>query len=263
MSFFFDNRDMRCTICKEKLLKNGNTFQCKNGHSFDQAKQGYVNLSRKQSKSGDNRAMVEARTRFLEKDYYDFMRQFVKETIQKYHPHTLVDIGCGQGYYTKTFIADEKYGIDLSKEAIAYASRNDKNTLYIVDSIYDLPFEDHSIDMVVSIFTPLPLEEIHRVLKKDGHLLLVSPGIEHLYELKDVLYEKVRLNDSLADHLTGFKLVEKNEIHRFEDVSDPRSLFEMTPYRYRSPKRGMDRLQQLDHLCVRFSFYVSVWKKEG
>lgn len=69
-----------CPVCKEKLIKENKTFRCVNNHSFDCAKQGYVNLSRKQTKNhGDNALMVKARTDFLEKDYYDFMRQYVKE----------------------------------------------------------------------------------------------------------------------------------------------------------------------------------------
>ena len=68
-----------CPVCKKKLIKENKTFQCENNHSFDCAKQGYVNLSRKQTKNhGDNALMVKARTDFLEKDYYDFMRQYVK-----------------------------------------------------------------------------------------------------------------------------------------------------------------------------------------
>ena len=68
-----------CPVCKKKLIKENKTFRCENNHSFDCAKQGYVNLSRKQTKNhGDNALMVKARTDFLEKDYYDFMRQYVK-----------------------------------------------------------------------------------------------------------------------------------------------------------------------------------------
>lgn len=88
-----------CPVCKKKLIKENKTFRCENNHSFDCAKQGYVNLSRKQTKNhGDNALMVKARTDFLEKDYYDFMRQYVK---RKANGSICLDAGCGQGYYTK------------------------------------------------------------------------------------------------------------------------------------------------------------------
>ena len=63
-----------CPVCKEKLIKGNKTFRCVNNHSFDCAKQGYVNLSRKQTKNhGDNALMVKARTDFLEKVTFNKM----------------------------------------------------------------------------------------------------------------------------------------------------------------------------------------------
>ena len=89
---------LRCPICQEKLEKSDRQFVCPNHHSFDIAKQGYVNLSLKQKKNqGDNKAMVQARTHFLEKDYYAFMRQEVLDLLKKYEIHSLIDLGCGQG----------------------------------------------------------------------------------------------------------------------------------------------------------------------
>lgn len=134
-----------CPVCKKKLIKENKTFRCENNHSFDCAKQGYVNLSRKQTKNhGDNALMVKARTDFLEKDYYDFMRQYVKG---KANGSIYLDAGCGQGYYTKEIGAnfEHSYGIDLSKEAILHASKQDKHTQYIVGSLFDMPFLDESI----------------------------------------------------------------------------------------------------------------------
>ena len=101
-----------CPVCKEKLIKENKTFRCVNNHSFDCAKQGYVNLSRKQTKNhGDNALMVKARTDFLEKDYYDFMRQYVKK---KAKGNVYLDAGCGQGYYTKEIYTNKK--IEKSEE---------------------------------------------------------------------------------------------------------------------------------------------------
>lgn len=79
---------MNCPICHEPLIHEGRTFKCKNSHNFDQARQGYVNLSRKQKASGDNALMVKARTAFLEAGPYDFLRQAILETLRKLHPDT-------------------------------------------------------------------------------------------------------------------------------------------------------------------------------
>lgn len=240
---------------------DGRSYKCKNNHTFDRAKQGYVNLSRKQKNSGDNKEMVMARMQFLEKGYYDFLREELVQIVWSYHPHTLLDIGCGPGYYTQCFQAEEKYGIDLSKEAIIYASKKDKNTQYIVETIYNLPFFDHSIDMALSIFTPLPLEEVHRVLKKDGVLITVGPGPYHLYELKELLYPTVLLNPEPAKTLDGFELVDQIFLSEKKEIEEVWSLFEMTPYRYHSPNDGVEKVKKVKTMSIRFEFVISIWKK--
>ena len=107
-----------CPKCKKE-----HCYRCPEGHSFDIARQGYVNLSLKQKKNqGDNRLMVLARSKFLEEEHYDFMRQFVKDKLVDHNIHTLIDGGCGQGYYTKEFkqVVDTVYGILLLVSLICH-----------------------------------------------------------------------------------------------------------------------------------------------
>ena len=53
-----------CPICKKSLRLNNKSYRCESNHSFDQAKEGYVNLlpvQHKHSKDpGDKKAMVNA-----------------------------------------------------------------------------------------------------------------------------------------------------------------------------------------------------------
>ena len=252
---------MICPICREKLILEGRTFRCANNHCFDLAKQGYVNLSRKQKVSGDNKEMVQARTTFLEKDYYDFMRQKVAQILLEKGTKSLLDIGCGQGYYTSCFKVKEKFGIDLSKDAIAYAARHDSSCQYIVGSIYNLPFEDEVMDAVTSIFTPIPEKEVLRVLKKNGIFIVVSPGPKHCWQLKEQLYKDVYENPVANTVMNGFVLLDQFEILDTKCVDDVWSLFEMTPYRFKSPKEGMDRVAGLEMLNVTFDFVISIWGK--
>ncbi|WP_323090842.1 methyltransferase domain-containing protein [Allobaculum sp. JKK-2023] len=254
---------MNCPICHEPLIHEGRTFKCKNSHNFDQARQGYVNLSRKQKASGDNALMVKARTAFLEAGPYDFLRQAILETLRKLHPDTYLDLGCGQGYYTHVFsqAAKEAYGIDLSVPAIAHAAGQDKKTQYVVGSIYDLPFADKSIDAATSIFTPIPAQEAARVLKDNGYLITVTPGTMHHYELKEQLYAQVRFNPPL-EPIQGFELVDHQEISQVVHVDDVMTLLEMTPYFYKTPKAGIEKIQSLKNgLDVTFDFVLSLWRK--
>lgn len=253
---------MRCPICSEPLVLENKTFKCANNHTFDKARQGYVNLSHKQKPSGDCADQVAARTRFLEKGYYSFLKDELISILKQVHPDVLIDLGCGQGWYTKDFAscAKESYGIDLSKAAIAHAAARDKKTQYIVGSIYHLPFEDQSADVLTSVFTPLPSLEASRVLKDDGLFVTVAPGVSHLKELKEQLYETVRLNGE-PPAPEGFVLEDQEVISKKVLVEDVMSLLEMTPYYYKSPREGIERLKKAGPMEITFEFIISKWRK--
>ena len=137
-----------CPICNEELVKEEKRMVCKNNHSFDMAKQGYVNLSRKQKKDqGDNAQMVQARTDFLSQGYYDFLLEQLETIVRDKTPSIYVDMGCGQGYYTKQLAqyANHSFGIDASKAAVSYAARQDKKTQYVVGNLFHIPLEDNSV----------------------------------------------------------------------------------------------------------------------
>jgi len=109
-----------CPVCKSRLFKLQNQFKCLKGHSFDISKEGYVNLlmSNAQGKRhGDDKLMVKARKSFLDKGYYSFLRDKINEIIGS--GNTVLDSGCGEGYYTELFSENnDVLGIDISKEAL-------------------------------------------------------------------------------------------------------------------------------------------------
>ena len=256
---------LRCPVCKEALIHSDKKFVCMNHHSFDQAKQGYVNLSLKQKKNqGDNKQMVKARTEFLEKNYYDFMRQKVVQILKEKKVDTLVDMGCGQGYYTSAFqsVCKEVYGFDLSKEALAYAARQNKEIQYAVASIFDLPIDNEQADVVTSLFVPDTDSEVLRILKQNGLWITVGPGKKHCWELKELLYENVLENPEANKEKEGFILESQEILRNVETVNDVWSLLEMTPYRYKSPKEGLDRVKACVSLDVTFEFVISCWRKK-
>ena len=253
-----------CPVCKEKLLKDEKHYYCMNGHCFDIARQSYANLSLKQKKNqGDNRLMVEARSKFLEKDHYDFMRQYVKQKLKDNKVNVLVDGGCGQGYYTKEFkkVVDEVYGIDLSKEAIRYAAAHDKQSHYFVSGIFEMPFSNSCIDCVTSIFTPLAREEVYRVLKEKGLWIIVGPGPDHCIELKELMYDSAYKNEMPKKQMDNFELVSQDVISRKAMVDDVWSLLEMTPYRYNSSSLALGKVQDCKELETTFEFVISIWRR--
>ncbi|MBR2577456.1 MAG: methyltransferase domain-containing protein [Erysipelotrichaceae bacterium] len=255
--------DLLCPVCKESLIKDINRYHCTNGHSFDIAKEGYLNLNLKSSvRSGDEKEMVRARKAFLEKRHYMFLRDRLNEIIDDLHPESLLDLGCGEGYYTQSFKAKEKLGMDLSKEALRLASRYDKSTMYVLKTIFDVPLTDNSSDLILTIFAPVS-KEIRRVLKDDGFFILVRPDAKHLYELKETVYDSPYLNETEDIRIDGLELMNeyktdsKAVLHNEELLN----LFKMTPYYHKTSFEDFNKLAAVSELAVTFSSIIDLYKK--
>src|SRR5690554_7386318 len=98
---------LACPLDGDPLYRSDGTWRCAAGHSFDIARQGYVNLlpvQQKRSRNpGDSKEMVAARTQFLNTGIYEPIAQKVTELVrpllQQDRPLRLLDAGCGEGYY--------------------------------------------------------------------------------------------------------------------------------------------------------------------
>jgi len=197
---------LKCPQCQETLLKVENLYKCINEHTFDLSKEGYLNLLLINQKSsnnpGDSVEMVNARRSFLELGYYDELPLKIEELISKTTTEqnlkeiNILDAGCGEGYYLNKIIKDLKniniethaYGTDLSKSAITLAAKKYKDIFFAVSNInYTFPFADKSFDFIFDIFSPRNPEEFFRVLKENGKLIIVFPGINHLAKLREFL----------------------------------------------------------------------------
>lgn len=235
---------------------------CENHHCFDLAKSGYVNLSRASSKGGDNKEMVHARSTFLERGYYAPLKDELQKLTQTLCLKTLADLGCGEGYYTRSLSAEEKYGFDMSKEALIHACKKDCETQYVLASIFHLPLSDESMDGMLTCFAPFAKEEVERILKPEGHFIFVSPGPHHLYELKEALYEKPYLNkvDELNTVLTKEKEYTVKSTFLCES-SDLLALFHMTPYAYKTGMEGKERLEKINQLSLTMEMVIRIYKK--
>ena len=92
-----------CPSCQKPLCREERRLVCPAGHSFDVARSGYVNLLLSQQTGrkhqGDEKRMVKARSAFLERGYYDPMRQeLIKQGLAAARQGmTVLDAGCGEG----------------------------------------------------------------------------------------------------------------------------------------------------------------------
>ena len=122
-----------------------------------------------------------------------------------------------------------------------------------------MPFADRSFDLLLNVFAPLATEEYRRVLRPGGVLLMAIPDRRHLFEMKEVLYDTPRENEVADFALDGFTFLGAEPVKsRFTLTGREqiRALFSMTPYFYRTPEAGRQRLDALDRLEVTAEFLL-------
>ncbi|MGO0308934.1 putative RNA methyltransferase [Endozoicomonas acroporae] len=269
---------LRCPVCYEALWSEPKSAVCQNNHRFDRARQGYLNLlpsNKKRSKNpGDDQMMVEARTRFLNHGYYqpvvdaliDKLKSFGNET-----PQRILDAGCGEGYYTsgiKEQLEDSAVcGFDIAKPAILAASKRNKAIEWLVASVSELPLMDEQFDAVISIFSRSDWPEFSRVLKPGGHIVLLTPGQNHLMALRRAIYDEVRPypeDKRLQDLPEDLALLESQTIHHLmmlENTQAIMDLLAMTPHYWHVNARQKQQLEQLGQLECELEMRLSVVQK--
>ena len=267
-----------CPICKQKFTQKDRTLVCPNGHAFDMAKQGYVNLLRPGKggsvRHGDDKLMVRARTAFLDAGFYDALRDAVTKEVLAHAQKdvTLLDAGCGEGFYTahirQALLDAEKepsiYGIDVSRDAVHACAVRDRGIRLAVASIFDLPKENESVDILINLFAPYDAAEFSRVLKEGGTLIRVFPRERHLWELKCAVYDTPYENEIDTLALEGFTLVNETpvtfDLHlaKTEEID---ALFKMTPYYYKTSREDQKKLENLQSLDTHGEFLIVTYKK--
>ena len=268
----------RCPTCGKPLLREKRAYRCAAGHSYDIAKEGYTYLlppNQKHSAApGDDKGMAAARRDFLSRDYYAPLRQALCREILSRCSETpvLLDAGCGEGYYTEgirsALLSAGKMpriaGIDISKFILRYAAKRLPEAEFAVASCYRLPLADDCADVLLDCFSPLAEAEFRRVLKPGGYFLYVVPGAEHLWELKQILYDRPYPNEEKETPYDGFAyeaVIPVESVITLRSQADLHALFQMTPYYWKTPKVGAERLSALETLTTKISFRIHIFRK--
>ena len=155
-------------------------------------------------------------------------------------------------------------GIDISKDMARRAAKQVKQAEIAVASAYHLPLGDGTVDLLLDCFSPLAEEEFRRVMKPGGHFLYVVPAADHLWEMKQVLYDRPYRNETKETPYEGFHYV---TIARVRDritlpcQEDIQALFGMTPYCWKTPWAGKERLAALDSLTTTAAFDIHIFER--
>ncbi len=260
-----------CPVCGSALEWNGKECRCENGHSFDPAKEGYINLllshQRRSSHPGDDAAMIQARRRFFDSGAFDSLTALILNSsfITQRSSLSLLDCGCGEGHFLGALSEahdGQFFGVDVSKEAVRCAAKRYKKAKWIVaNGMRKLPFADHSLDAILSVLAPRNPEEFARILKPDGALILGVPGVNHLIELRSRLAANAGDFEEKADEAAVKCAPHFTETHR-ELLSYQQTLnavqladlIQMTPIFWCSSPEAKADVQRLSELTVTISF---------
>lgn len=282
--------NLACPIDGNRLEQTDTQYVCGNGHTFDIARQGYVNLlpvQQKRSKQpGDSKAMVMARTHFLDTGIYRAIAGKLAETVTALiiddismhdKDYCILDAGCGEGYYFDVLLDSLKQekgcnnltfiGLDISKDAILQATKRNKNISWIVGTNRQPPVKEESVDIIICLFGFLSAEGFTRALKPGGIIVLVDPGLNHLQELREIIYPEVKKQpskESMQKEIPGFSLLSSEQLQFKTKISSNeqiKHLLVMTPHFYRASKAGREMACALSELGITVDVNFKVLKK--
>ena len=264
--------NLLCPICGEELNLTGKQYVCPQNHSFDVARQGYVNLLTVQQKHslnpGDTREQVLSRREFLEAGFYAPIADTLVETAKKLNiSGQVLDVGCGEGYYSARLadaLGAPLTGLDISKEAVRCAAAKYKGKQWLCATAAHIPVEDGSVSLLTSLFALTLPQEFSRVLKEGGYYFQVLAAEDHLLGLKGIIYDQLNFKEkNTVPELPGFELKESLPI-RFSftvEGQQIQNLFSMTPHVFRIGKDGAERLKKTEKLSDTASCVLNVYRR--
>ena len=257
-----------CPVCGEPIIIREKTAVCTNGHSFDIAREGYINLlrsSKNGDRIGDDKFSARCRRDFLNKGYYSLLRDHMVSLFAD-QKGNLLDICCGEGYYTSA-VGENKdlavYGFDISKEMIRLGAKRG-GARYFVANMAAIPVTTESFDHAIHLFAPFHESEFARILKQGGTLFSVVPGSHHLWGLKEALYDTAYLNDEKLPEPQLLKLTGTQKICGrvvLQSAEDIESVFRMTPYYFHTSAKDKEKLTGLTCLETDIEFVIGAYEK--
>jgi 23S rRNA (guanine745-N1)-methyltransferase len=270
---------LRCPHCGGALELGDGSARCAEGHSFDVARQGYLNLLPGDARTGtaDTAAMVRARVEFLAAGHYAPIADAVAAAGAASGGgagEAAIDLGAGTGYYLAGVLermpALRGLALDVSKHALRVAARaHPRIGAAGCDAWAGLPVADGAAALAINVFAPRDPAELARVLARGGTLVVVTPNPGHLGELVSavgMLTVQERKRERLAGKLGAlFEPVAETAVERQLQLGhdDLAALVAMGPSaRHQSEQEIAQKVAALaDPLAVTLSVTVATYRR--
>lgn len=276
---------LKCPICDSSMeVQDLKSIVCSNRHTFDIAKQGYLNLMTNHIKTNYDRTLFEARRKVIvESSFFSPLNKAITTFINEYAPSkkelTLVDMGSGEGshlqnisnklqsFFDKTVTG---IGLDISKEGILEAAKNYEDHIWIVADLAKTPLTDSMVDVMLNILSPSNYEEFNRLLIDDGIIIKVVPRECYLQELRQYFYGETEQKDYSNEKVIElfkekFELVDQSMINYTSELDESalQSLVQMTPLTWGVEESDVKRFLESGISNITVDFDIMIGRKKS
>ncbi|WP_059103214.1 putative RNA methyltransferase [Shouchella shacheensis] len=251
---------LRCPLCHHPMkvfaLKS---LVCKNNHTFDFAKQGYVNMMTRPSRSHYDKMLFEARQKIImESNLYELLHKKISEVIEEYlegshDPTIILDAGCGEGSHLQRILKEcndntmTGIGLDISKEGIVMAAKHYRTPVWLVGDLANSPLASQSCHYILNILSPANYQEFQRMMVPGGLMIKVVPRRNYLNELREVLFDDTdkktyENNDTVSLFKQHFHLMDHFTINYTKSLSQIalKDLMQMSPLAWHAKQHNVD-----------------------
>lgn len=256
---------------------------CKSRHSFDLSRKGYLNLLTGVNTQVYSKELFEARHKICTAGFYDQLIDELAGVIAKYQEGfsnnglNILDAGCGEGSHIYSVYGkfEEKLnntfiGIDISKDSINIAARNDADLIWCVADLAKLPFQNNSMDIVLNILSPANYAEFDRVLKQKGIVIKVVPGSQYLNELREAIYMEEEANNYSNEKVVGhfgekLDVIETRNISYNFDVDNQllSDFIKMTPLTWGKSSESIATVFEKNIASIKADFSIIIGRKKN
>lgn len=270
-----------CPICKQPMqVEHDSSFICQDGHTFNIAKQGYINFLHKPFPSLYDKTLFQSRQIVLnETSLYEEVIKEIATIIDTYVPHhrpTIIDMGCGEGSHLtgvckKLSSKPIGIGFDISKDAIIAATNYNDTILTSVADIAATPLNTSIADVILNVLSPSNYEEFNRITHDDGLIIKVIPNRTYLQEIRNELF------NSKEDHPSYSNAAVVERFHEVYDVVVQRHvqgkydinpymlqhLIKMTPLTWNVSDNALEQLTQSNIREITMDVTILIGKKSN
>lgn len=201
------------------------------------------------------------KTRFSNeiKQRFYLWRVLIDNFFQKYFDKNdvVLDLGCGYGEFITQINCRKKYAVDLNPDSKKYLSREvvfykqsstkmDKIKSGIIDKIFVSNFFEHLTRNDIA----LTIKEVHRILKKNGQILILQPNIRLL--TADFW--------RFFDHITPIDDRALEELFRSEGFILKKRLFRFLPF---TTKSGLPKSLAIVKLYLKLPLFWNIFGRQS